>query len=216
MKRIVVTLLATAALPLLVARAQNMDMSHHHDAAAPAAAEENGMGLGEIMLFQQARHIKLWFAGSASNWPLADHEVGELKEGFDDLQKQLGGDTVENAVGGPIAALEKAIDGKNSRRVHQGLRPAQCWLQRLPSNAQSRVHRDPAADIAALHRPGVQAAKMIIESRGRRSVLTTSACRSARRKARRPSRTVSRGIAACDRRWHGRRATSCPSRLPSP
>jgi len=113
MKRIVVTLLATAALPLLVARAQNMDMSHHHDAAAPAAAEENGMGLGEIMLFQQARHIKLWFAGSASNWPLADHEVGELKEGFDDLQKQLGGDTVENAVGGPIAALEKAIDGKN-------------------------------------------------------------------------------------------------------
>jgi hypothetical protein len=111
MKRIVVALIAsTAALPILVAGAQNMDM-HHGDAAQPA--EEHMPGLGEIMLFQQARHIKLWFAGSAGNWPLADHEIDELKEGFDDVQKQLGGDTVENAVGGPVAALEKAIDGKN-------------------------------------------------------------------------------------------------------
>jgi hypothetical protein len=111
MRRIVVALIATAAaLPILAARAQNMDM-HPGDAAQPA--EEHMAGLGEIMLLQQARHIKLWFAGSASNWPLADHEIDELKEGFDDVNKQLGGDTVENAVGGPMAALEKAIDGKN-------------------------------------------------------------------------------------------------------
>lgn len=110
MNRMFVAVIAAAALPILVAHAQNMDM-HHHEGAQ--AAEEHAPGLGEIMLLQQARHIKLWFAGRAGNWPLADHEVDELKEGFDDLNKQLGGDTVQNAVGGPMAALEKAIDGKN-------------------------------------------------------------------------------------------------------
>jgi hypothetical protein len=75
--------------------------------------ESHAPGLGEIMLLQQMRHIKLWFAGRAGNWPLADHEVDELKEGFEDVTKLLGGDTVEKAVGGEMAALEKAIDGKN-------------------------------------------------------------------------------------------------------
>jgi cytochrome c553 len=40
-------------------------------------------GLGEIMSLQQLRHIKLWFAGAAGNWPLATYELDELKEGFD-------------------------------------------------------------------------------------------------------------------------------------
>lgn len=41
-------------------------------------------GLGEIMSLQQMRHMKLWFAGQAGNWLLADYEIKELKEGFDD------------------------------------------------------------------------------------------------------------------------------------
>lgn len=41
-------------------------------------------GLGEIMTLQQMRHIKLWFAGDARNWPLADYELDELEEGFED------------------------------------------------------------------------------------------------------------------------------------
>src|SRR5580692_1286793 len=44
-------------------------------------------GLGEIMSLQQMRHSKLWFAGSAGNWPLANYELDELKEGFDDVRK---------------------------------------------------------------------------------------------------------------------------------
>jgi len=28
--------------------------------------------IGEIMMFQQLRHAKLWFAGQMNNWPLAD------------------------------------------------------------------------------------------------------------------------------------------------
>ena len=70
-------------------------------------------GLGEIMTLQQLRHIKLWFAGHAGNWPLADYEMGELNEGFEDVNKLLGGDTVDKAVGAPMQALQKIIDSKD-------------------------------------------------------------------------------------------------------
>jgi len=59
------------------------------------------------------RHIKLWFAGSTANWPLADYEIGELKEGFDDATQLLGGDVVRQHVGEPMTALEKSIDSKD-------------------------------------------------------------------------------------------------------
>ena len=42
-------------------------------------------GLGELMSFTQMRHAKLWFAGEARNWKLADYELDELQEGLDDV-----------------------------------------------------------------------------------------------------------------------------------
>jgi hypothetical protein len=81
--------------------------------AAPPESEPYTPGLGEIMALQQMRHIKIWFAGHAGNWPLADYEIGELKEGFDDVSKLLGGDIVDKHIGAPVSALEKAIDGKD-------------------------------------------------------------------------------------------------------
>lgn len=98
------------AVPLLVTfQVRGQESS----AQTGAANEPHPPKIGEIMALQQMRHIKLWFAGSAGNWPLADYEIGELKEGFDDVNKQLGGDTVEKAVGAQIAALEKAIEAKD-------------------------------------------------------------------------------------------------------
>ena len=85
--------------------------------ASVANAEEVSSAqpdIGDIMMFQQERHLKLWFAGHAGNWPLADYEIGKLKDGFDDLDKLLGGDTVGKAVGAPIAAVEKAIESKDT------------------------------------------------------------------------------------------------------
>jgi hypothetical protein len=83
----------------------------------PAIMQESNApmvpGLGEIMTLQQLRHIKLWFAGRAGNWPLADYEMGELNEGFEDVNKLLGGDTVDKAVGAPMEALQKIIDNKD-------------------------------------------------------------------------------------------------------
>ena len=78
-----------------------------------SAEEANDANIGEIMAFQQERHFKLWFAGQAGNWPLADYEIGKLKDGFDDVDKLIGGDTVGKAVGAPIAAIEKAIESKD-------------------------------------------------------------------------------------------------------
>ncbi|MDD4915476.1 MAG: hypothetical protein PHW13_10645 [Methylococcales bacterium] len=43
-------------------------------------------GIGEIMGQQIAmRHIKLWYAGMAQNWALAEYEIKELEEGFDEV-----------------------------------------------------------------------------------------------------------------------------------
>jgi hypothetical protein len=44
-------------------------------------------GLGEFMSGIQVHHAKLWFAGEAGNWKLADFELGEIKESLDDIEK---------------------------------------------------------------------------------------------------------------------------------
>jgi hypothetical protein len=84
--------------------------AHAEDASGAEPHEPN---IGDIMAQQQERHIKLWFAGQGGNWPLADYEIGKLKDGFEDVSRQIGGDTVEKAIGGPVAALEKAIESKD-------------------------------------------------------------------------------------------------------
>ncbi len=105
MKRLFILALAIPLLGAVAASAQNP--------AEPPANGGNLPGLGEIMTLQQLRHIKLWFAGRAGNWALADYEMGELNEGFEDVTKLLGGDTVDKMVGDPIKALQKAIEDKN-------------------------------------------------------------------------------------------------------
>jgi hypothetical protein len=78
-----------------------------------SSGEGNEINIGAVLGFQQQRHLKLWFAGRAGNWPLAEYEIDKLKDGFADIDKLIGGGTVDNAVGAPIAALEKAIESKN-------------------------------------------------------------------------------------------------------
>lgn len=103
---------AAALLGAIAANAQEK-ATPQQPAAAPQD-EPYQPGIGEFMTLQQLRHIKLWFAGHAGNWPLADYEIGELNEGFDDVSNLLGGDIVKQHVGAPLAALQKAVDDKNS------------------------------------------------------------------------------------------------------
>jgi hypothetical protein len=78
-----------------------------------AAEAEGAPDLSDIMVQQQMRHIKLWFAGDGRNWALADYELDHLKDGFDDIAKLLGGDIAQQHVGGAISRVETAIEGKD-------------------------------------------------------------------------------------------------------
>jgi hypothetical protein len=40
-------------------------------------------GMGDLMSDLQLRHAKLWYAGRAKNWPLADFELHEIEETFE-------------------------------------------------------------------------------------------------------------------------------------
>jgi hypothetical protein len=111
MKVIIAFVAAAAMLGTLAAGAQ--DKPPQQPAAVPQD-EPYHPSIAQIMALQQMRHIKLWFAGHAANWPLANYEIGELSDGFDDVEKMLGGDIVQQHVGAPLAALQKAVDGKSS------------------------------------------------------------------------------------------------------
>jgi len=84
-------------------------------------------GLGEIMTLQQMRHMKLWFAGRSGNWDLADYELDELKEGYEDIGTYF--PTKDGVPTGPMAAaivekevaeLDKAIKAKNEKAFVAG------------------------------------------------------------------------------------------------
>jgi hypothetical protein len=86
-------------------------------AATPYVAD-----LGAMMGQQQMRHIKLWFAGDAGNWKLAAYELGELKDGFDEIvqfhktHKESPvpiDEAVETIVREPLSELAKAIEKKD-------------------------------------------------------------------------------------------------------
>jgi len=92
-------------------------------AAEEGAKETYASSLGEIMSLQQMRHLKLWFAGQAKSWPLADYELDELKEGFDDVIKffpmkddmkigDMAGSTVIPVLPGVKSAIEARDAGK--------------------------------------------------------------------------------------------------------
>jgi len=92
-------------------------------AAQSEPKEPFAPGLGEIMTLQQMRHLKLWYAGQAGNWPLADYELDELKEGFEDIVKyHPTHDDVPTAtmatavVDGEVAALGKAIAAQDRKQ----------------------------------------------------------------------------------------------------
>ena len=53
---------------------------------ADAVSEPPAPSISDIMARQQMRHIKLWFAGRAGNWPLADFEIDALKGGFEAVE----------------------------------------------------------------------------------------------------------------------------------
>lgn len=97
--------------------------------AAPARSQETPgkqayvPGLGEFMSAIQLRHAKLWFAGQANNWELADYELDEMKEVLEDAakfnpnyKKLPIAAMIKANMETPLADLAKAIGAKDSSR----------------------------------------------------------------------------------------------------
>lgn len=96
----------------------NSPTSQGHSAARTEAYVP---GLGEIMSLQQMRHAKLWLAGSRGNWALANYELDELREGFEDasrLHPEHEGvpvaPMIANLTPGPLTAIGEAVKGKSA------------------------------------------------------------------------------------------------------
>lgn len=112
-RSIVAALLLLLAAAAAAARAESADASH-----APHAP-----GLAEIMIMTQIRHAKLWLAGDAGNWDLADYEIDELKEGLEDVLKYIPiykdmpvGQMLEATIMPPIGEVESAIKARDRAR----------------------------------------------------------------------------------------------------
>ena len=76
--------------------------------------------LVEFMMNVQSHHAKLWLAGNARNWDLADYQVDELKELLEDIAKRVPdykgtpvGKMIESITMPPIGDIESAIKARD-------------------------------------------------------------------------------------------------------
>src|SRR5882757_10126703 len=92
-------------------------------AAGESAKEAHSPGLVEIMMATQSHHAKLWLAGNARNWDLADYQIDELKEGLEDAAKHIPdykgvpvGSMIESLMLPPIVEVESAIKARDREK----------------------------------------------------------------------------------------------------
>jgi len=90
-------------------------------AAAQSGSDENGHyvpQLGEIMNTVQTRHLKLYFAGKAQNWDLADFELRQLRASLVEAAVLYAGIPVSNVttMAEPLQSLTDAIKAKDGRK----------------------------------------------------------------------------------------------------
>ena len=91
--------------------------------ATGQSAQPYSPGLVEFMMSVQSHHVKLWLAGNARNWELADYQVDELKELLDEIAKRVPkyrdvpvGQMIEAATMPPIGNIEAAIKARDSAK----------------------------------------------------------------------------------------------------
>jgi len=79
-------------------------------------------GLVEFMMTVQSHHAKLWLAGNARNWELADYQADELKELLEDIAKRIPvykdvpvGKMIEATVMAPVGEVEAAVKARDGK-----------------------------------------------------------------------------------------------------
>lgn len=85
-------------------------------------AQPYSPGLIEYMALVQNHHAKIWFAGNARNWELADYQTDELKELLEDVAKRIPkyrdvpvGQMIETTTMGPLGEIEAAVKSQDSK-----------------------------------------------------------------------------------------------------
>jgi len=88
----------------------------------PAVPQASAPRLGDIMGAIQLRHIKLWYAGSLRNWPLARYELDQIKDSFGDAMTYYPGipDSDMTTMEKPVAAMSDAIAKKDRAAFERG------------------------------------------------------------------------------------------------
>jgi hypothetical protein len=84
-------------------------------------------GIEQFMTMIQSEHAKLWYAARERNWALAAYQLAEIKEIMSDVEDlypkfkdlPLGG-MLDAVITGPVADLEKALDGKDFTAFSSG------------------------------------------------------------------------------------------------
>jgi len=115
MKR--VTLPVLSYLVLLLAACQDPDPVQSRPGGKDSVAvPAYRPGLGEFMTGIQIHHAKLWFAGRAANWQLADFEIHEIEEALADIRKYCTDRPEINSlpmIDKPIRSVESSIEKKD-------------------------------------------------------------------------------------------------------
>lgn len=88
----------------------NKDLQSQIDSLKTEVNNAYKPGLGEFMSSIQVHHEKLWFAGNAQNWRLADFEIHEIMEAVDDI-KTYASDRPETKY---IVMLQPVVDSVNN------------------------------------------------------------------------------------------------------
>lgn len=132
---------ATIALFALAAVASNSAY------AGEAAPEAYAPGMGEIMGLTQMRHAKLWFAGNAGNWDLAEYELDELGEGFSDASAYhpTFKEVLQRFATSPVDGLGKAVKARDKAKFVQA-------FDRL-TDACNGCHADTGRGFIRIERP---------------------------------------------------------------
>jgi hypothetical protein len=126
MRRIIILLVA-ALLPLVAVAQQTAPPADQPKPAAKDVSKAYVPGLEQFMNVILIEHNKLWFAAKARNWPLAEYQLGEIKEIMGDVQdfvptfKNLPlADMLDAVITKEIVALEKAIEAKDYKGFTAG------------------------------------------------------------------------------------------------
>jgi hypothetical protein len=130
MRRATIGIVLVAALLPLPVGAQAPTSTPANEATKPGGKETPKAfvpGLEQFMNVILIEHNKLWFAAKARNWPLAEYQLGEIKEIMGDVQdfvpvfKSLPlADMLDAVITKEIAALEKSIGAKDYKAFTAG------------------------------------------------------------------------------------------------